>query len=97
MLKTIGGSSKKEESLRENAPEIKPVTMEFLRKNAYKFARVVNNPMRLFTTVEVEADHICFSCIIPKLMRFLAKGAPAPGSHFFSAKLYPVGTALKLR
>ncbi|VGO19642.1 RNA polymerase sigma factor [Pontiella sulfatireligans] len=92
LLKKIGGSSKKEDSLRENAPEIKPVTMEFLKKNAYKFSRVVNNPMRLFTKIEVEEDHICFSCIMTKLMGFLTKGAPAQGFSLFSIKLYPEGT-----
>jgi RNA polymerase sigma factor (sigma-70 family) len=91
MLK-IGGPSKKEDSLRENVPEIKPVTMEFLKKDAYKFARVVNNPMRLFTEVEVKEGHVCYSGIMPRSMGLLYKSfGMEGGSLLCSAKLYPDG------
>ena len=92
----FGEPSKKEASLQENAPEIQPVTMEFLKKNAYPFARAINSPMRFITKVEVKDHHVCFSSTMPKSMGFLInsfsmEGALAPGSLLCSVKLYPDG------
>lgn len=80
-------SDEKKKRLIENAPEVEPVSIEFLQRHARDFTKILNTPYPNFSRVELLEDHVRFAN--PSFLRYVSKGSPD-----YSAGLYPDGTVL---
>jgi len=77
------------EKSNDNAiPEINPATMDFLSRNATKFAKILNTPDPLFSKVELEEDYVRFTT--SKMLSWLWRSRRNEKA-FYSAQLYPDG------